>query len=42
MARPAINKDLAWFMARGRRMPSGCLEWVGKVNFCGSWNRQPN
>lgn len=30
MSRPAIRKDLAWFIARGVRTPSGCLEWRGK------------
>lgn len=30
MARPSINRDLAWYLARGVRDGSGCLLWPGK------------
>lgn len=31
MGRPVTEKDLAWFMAHGKRAMNGCLEWQGKV-----------
>lgn len=29
MGRPVLVKDLAWFLARGKRTGTGCLEWIG-------------
>lgn len=35
MGRPVLEKDLAWFLARGVRTSTGCLEWSGAKNRSG-------
>lgn len=35
MGRPVLVKDLAWFLVRGKRTESGCLEWTGKRDVYG-------